>query len=67
MKTTNFIEGYLARFPLCAAICYVAVIVTFLLTTWFNIFDFLERRQALAAASASLTPQRSCLGARVAR
>ena len=48
MKTMNPIEGYLARFPATVAICYVAVIAGFLLTTWFFISDFLERRQALA-------------------
>src|SRR4029079_1613187 len=48
MKTMNPIEGYLAGFPATVAICYVAVIAGFLLTTWFFISDFLERRQALA-------------------
>jgi general secretion pathway protein M len=51
MKTINPIEGYLARFPSAAAICYVAVIVGFLLTTWFFTSDVLERRQAVAETS----------------
>ena len=51
MKAINPIEGYLARFPVTAAICYAAVIVGFLLTTWFYISDFLERRQAVAETS----------------
>src|SRR6185369_14800636 len=51
MKKINPIEGYLARFPATAAICYVAVIIGFLLTTWFFLSDFLERRQALAETS----------------
>jgi general secretion pathway protein M len=50
MKRTGSIEGYLARFPRAAAIGYVAVVVAFLLTTSLHIFDFLERRQAVAAA-----------------
>jgi general secretion pathway protein M len=50
MKTTNPIEGYLVRFPLGAAICYVVVVIAFLVTTWLYISDFLERRQAVAAA-----------------
>jgi general secretion pathway protein M len=50
MKTTNPIEGYLVRFPRSAAICYVVVVIAFLVTTWLYISDFLERRQAVAAA-----------------
>ena len=49
MKATNFIERYLARFPLGAAICYLAVVAVFLLTTLLYVFDVLERRQAVAA------------------
>ena len=49
MKTNQLIEGYLARFPLGAAICYVAVVIAFLLTTSLYIIDFLERREAVAA------------------
>ena len=49
MKTTNPIEGYLVRFPLGAAICYVMVVIAFLVTTWLYISDFLERQQAVAA------------------
>jgi general secretion pathway protein M len=49
MKTTNFIESYLVRFPLGAAICYLLVVITFLLTTSLSILDILERRQAVAA------------------
>ena len=49
MKTmTNPIEGYLRRFPIAAAICYVVVVVAFLTTTWAYISDYLEQRQALA-------------------
>jgi general secretion pathway protein M len=50
MKTINPTEGYLARFPVVAAVFYVAVIITFFVTTWFNISDYLERRQAVAAS-----------------
>ncbi len=49
MKVANFIERYLARFPLGAAICYVAVVIAFLLTTLLYVSDVLERRQAVAA------------------
>jgi general secretion pathway protein M len=49
MKTTTTIEGYLARFPLGAAICYVVVVVAFLLTTLLYVLDLLERRQVVAA------------------
>jgi general secretion pathway protein M len=48
MKTTNFIESYLARFPLGAAICYLLVVATFLVTTSLSILDILQRRQAVA-------------------
>jgi len=55
MKAISPIKGYLARFPVTAAICYVAVIVGFLLTTWLYISDFLERRQAVAETSEILS------------
>ncbi len=51
MKATNFIERYLTRFPLGAAICYAVVVIAFLLTTFLYVFDTLERRQAVAATS----------------
>lgn len=49
MKATYSIEGYLARFPRGAAICYVAVVIIFLLTTLLYVSDVLERQQAVAA------------------
>ena len=49
MKATHFIERYLARFPLGAAICYAAVVIIFLLTTFLYVSDVLERQQAVAA------------------
>jgi general secretion pathway protein M len=55
MKTIKPIQGYVARFPITAAICYVVVIVGFLGTTWFFISDFLERRQAVAATNDMLS------------
>lgn len=51
MKAVNPVEGYLARFPVTAAICYVVLIVGFLATTWLYIADLLERRQAVAATN----------------
>lgn len=50
MKKTSFIASYLARFPLTAAICYLVVVITFLLISGSYIFDILERRQEVAAA-----------------
>jgi general secretion pathway protein M len=50
MKKNSFIAGYLARFPLTAAICYVAVVIAFLLITASSIFDILEYRRAVAEA-----------------
>ena len=50
MKETNFIASYVARFPLTAAICYVAVVIAFLLITASSVIDILEYRQAVAAA-----------------
>ena len=48
MKTTNFIDGYLTRFPRGAAICYAVVVIAFLATTTWCVFDYFERRQAVA-------------------
>jgi len=45
MKT---IKAYLARFPIVAAIGYMAVVGAFLAATWFHISDFLERSQLVA-------------------
>lgn len=65
MKRTGSIERYLARFPLAAAIGYLAVVIAFLLTTSFYIIDILERREAVATAGDILsqlegrTPSRS--------
>ncbi|HEX3599966.1 MAG TPA: type II secretion system protein GspM [Lacipirellulaceae bacterium] len=55
MKTTNFIKGYLVRFPLGAAFCYGVVVIAFMVTTWIYFFDFLERRQAVAATGEILS------------
>jgi general secretion pathway protein M len=52
MKT---IRAYLARFPIVAAIGYMAVIAAFLAATWFHISDFLERRQLVAETSDTLS------------
>src|SRR3974390_1415686 len=51
MKAAISIERYLTRFPLAGAIFYVAVVIAFLLTTLWYVFDTLERRQAVAATS----------------
>jgi general secretion pathway protein M len=51
MKTVNFIKSYLARYPLGAAICYIVVVIAFLLTISLTVFDILERRQAVAATA----------------
>ena len=48
MKT---IRAYLARFPIVAAICYMAVVAAFLAATWIHISDFLERSQLVAETS----------------
>ena len=48
MKT---IRAYLARFPIVAAIGYMAVVTAFLAATWFHISDFLERSQLVAETS----------------
>ena len=48
MKT---IKAYLARFPIVAAIGYMAVVGAFLAATWFHISDFLERSQLVAEAN----------------
>lgn len=48
MKT---IKDYLARFPIVAAIGYMAVVAAFLAATWFHISDFLERSQLVAETS----------------
>ena len=48
MKT---IRAYLARFPIVAAIGYMAVVAAFLAATWFHISDFLERSQLVAETS----------------
>jgi|SRR5450631_1050295 len=49
MKTTNFIDNYLARFPLGAAICYLLIVIVFLLTATLSILNILERRQEVTA------------------
>src|SRR5450631_171304 len=49
MKTTNFIDNYLARFPLGAAICYLLIVIVFWLIATLSILNILERRQELAA------------------
>jgi general secretion pathway protein M len=48
---SNFIKRYLARFPLGAAICYVAVVLAFVLLAAFAVLDLLERRDAVAASA----------------
>ena len=55
MKMNNSISSYLTRFPVVATICYVAVVTAFLATTWFHITDFMERRDAVAAAGDTLS------------
>jgi general secretion pathway protein M len=42
MKT---IKAYLARFPIVAAVGYLAVVAALLAATWFQVADFLERSQ----------------------
>ena len=48
MKT---MRAYLARFPIVAAVSYVAVVVAFLAAAWLHISDFLERSQLVAETS----------------
>jgi general secretion pathway protein M len=49
MKPTNFIDSYLARFPIGAAICYLLVVIISLLATSLSILDIFERRQEVSA------------------
>jgi general secretion pathway protein M len=51
MTTSDLIKGYLTRFPLGAAIGYLAVVIAFVFATSFAVLDFLERREAVAAAA----------------
>lgn len=53
--TSTFIKGYLARFPLAAAIGYVAVVLAFLFATSFAVLDYLQRREAVAATAEILS------------
>ena len=48
MKT---IRAYLARFPIVAAVGYVAVVAAFLAAAWFHVSDFLERSQLVEETS----------------
>jgi general secretion pathway protein M len=48
---SNFIKRQLARFPLGAALCYVAVVLAFLLLAAFAVLDVMERRDAVAASA----------------
>jgi general secretion pathway protein M len=48
MKT---IRAYLARFPIVAAVGYLAVVAGFLAATWFHVSDFLERSQLVEETS----------------
>ena len=47
---SNFIKRQLARFPLGAALCYVAVVLAFVLLAAFAVLDVMERRDAVAGA-----------------
>jgi general secretion pathway protein M len=49
MKTINFIEGNLARFPLGAAVGYLFAVLAFVAVTSLAILDVLQRREAVAA------------------
>jgi general secretion pathway protein M len=48
---SNFIKRQLARFPLGAALCYVAVVLAFVLLAAFAVLDVMERRDAVAASA----------------
>jgi general secretion pathway protein M len=48
---SNFIKRQLARFPLSAALCYVAVVLAFVLLAAFAVLDVMERRDAVAASA----------------
>jgi general secretion pathway protein M len=54
MSITQRIEGVLARYPLAAAVLYLAVIVVFIFMAFDTVFDLTERRSAVAAAAATL-------------
>jgi len=47
----KMMRAYLRRFPIVAAICYVAVVAAFLAATWLHISDYFERSQLVAEAS----------------
>jgi general secretion pathway protein M len=51
MMTSLSIKAYLARFPLGAAVGYAAVVLVFLVATSWAALDYLERRDAVAAAA----------------
>jgi general secretion pathway protein M len=48
---SDLIKRYLARFPLGAAVCYVGVVLAFVLLAAFAVLDFMERRDAVAASA----------------
>jgi general secretion pathway protein M len=51
MNTRHPIDPYLQRFPIPAALAYVAVVVLFLLTIFVALAGILDHRRAVAAAS----------------
>ena len=51
MNMQNLITGFLARFPVGAAILYVGLVVLFAVTAWTTTVDILERREAVAATA----------------
>ena len=55
MTASNFIKGYLTRFPLGAALCYAAVVLVFLFMAAFAVLDLLDRRDAVAMAADTLS------------
>jgi general secretion pathway protein M len=55
MTASNFIKGYLTRFPLGAAVCYAAVVLVFLFMAAFAVLDLLDRRDAVAMAADTLS------------
>jgi general secretion pathway protein M len=51
MNASTLVTGLLARFPVGAAILYVALVALFAITAWTTVADILERRAAVAATA----------------
>jgi general secretion pathway protein M len=51
MNISALVASFLGRFPVGAAILYVAVVVLFAILAWTSVVDILERRSAVAATA----------------